>query len=357
MDGLDEMLSNIAEQSSVEDTQTQTQPEITNTQTSEAPLDSTSQGQETEQNQEVTATQDDDAGAKSETDSEFEEWDSTSSDVIPETKELDEDWKELGKALNIPFERKDHVVAEIKRLADEKQIMEKELNTLKSTDPYASDDFKKANEIAKLGGDWKEYLDIASTDYGQYTDDDLVRADIAKYFPQTPEGEEEMESYLQNMSSFDKRVQGSKIREALKQDQEFQKIQKEKEVIERKREADTMLRKTLDGTNEIAGLKLKPNHRKEVYDDISSGQLMNKLFYDDRGQLDYNKMVKNAFVLKNFDKIVSYYQTKSKNEGKKDVINSINNVDLHSSSKIPSPNAGKSASALDNWMDNLSHMR
>lgn len=265
----------------------------------------------------------------------------------------DESWKEIGNVLNLNADKKEVVIEEIKKLSDTKKTLENEIASLKSSSDYASDDIKKANEIAKAGGDWKSYLQISSIDYDAYDDTTLIEADVRKYFPSTEEGQAELTSYLESISDSERKVRGAQIREMLKSEQANRKIEVERTAKEQKMQADENLRKALDSMNDVYGYKLKPSNKTEIYNDISSGKMVNSMFYNDKGELDFNKMAKNAFILKNFEKLLNYYRNNSKNEGKQEVINSINNLDLNQTSQLPTATA-QTKSPLDNWISSMS---
>jgi hypothetical protein len=288
---------------------------------------------------------------------EIEDWDL---EKQPAKVEPSKDLEELSKALNLPFNDPVHIINEVKNLKTTNSELEKQIAASKTQEQFANEDIKKANEIAKNGGDYREYLGLAESeknfnvDYNAIPDKTLlVESELRSLFPNTPEGQRELEMYLEGLSDVDLRVRASKIRQDLNAWQNTEKgrittekLRIETAVNEKKKAEDASLRKELDQLTSIGDFKIKPEHRREIYESFTENKVIGELFYNDKKQFDAKKAIETYAKVKFYDKHIAYLKSKSKVEGRKEVINSATNINLNKTSAFASPEV-KSSHPLD----------
>ncbi len=278
------------------------------------------------------------------------EWDSEvieepEADIIVDTKET---FKEIGKALE--FEDVEDVNQLVAKVQEKVRAEKEDVLT------NVPDNLKEAMEIAKQGGDYLSYLEVSSVDIDSYSDRDVYEESILSHFTDKDGkiDEDGLSEYMEALSDKQIEIEGKKIKESYKNSVNSRKeaIQNESESI--KRENDSMLRKSLDGVKDINGFKVTPKHKQDLYNKISSGQIVNDLFNDSKGKLDFDKVINTYFIVQNFNKIKSYYEGKTRNQTKRDLIDELGNHQVQTPGSLAQPDVETTKTSLDAYMSQLS---
>jgi hypothetical protein len=191
---------------------------------------------------------------------------------------------------------------------------------------FSNEALKQANEIAKSGGDWRGYLSTESANYKQIADKDLVIQELQNVMGKSEDFD--AEDYVDGMSDAEIRIKGAEIRQRLERQDEVKRQEIIQETTQRKAMIDTGIKDALSRVDDVAGFRVSDNHKSEIFDGLTSGKLIRDMFYTDNGQPDYGKMVDSAFKALYFDKVVGYLKTASANDGKRQVLKNLQNVDL-----------------------------
>jgi hypothetical protein len=280
----------------------------------------------------------------------IEDWDSST--VPEEEAEVDSfDFSTLSTDLGVEISSKENLVNKFKELSQKINILEQEKDSAFSNIPS---DLRDALEVAKSGGDYLSFLNIATVDYSQYDPVDLFENEIYATFTdaQGNVNEEKANEYLDGLSDVEKEIQGKKIQKQYIDIQKRKAEDYQQKVLEKKHYADQQLKSVIDKTDQISGYKLTAAHKQSLYSDITSGKLFQDLFYGANGDYDFKKLVEVGFKAKNFDKLQNYLKTKIKNSTKKEVIQSITNAELEKSTQ-PVETRNEQISPLDSYMKTL----
>lgn len=287
--------------------------------------------------------------------SEITDWDS--SPVTPATSEASAafDFSSIGKTFNVEAKSQDELISHFKTLKEENEAFKKASPS--QAEIFANDVLKQANEIAKANGDYLGFLGVATINYDAVDDRTLLESQVRGYFPEGAEGDEQTKNYLDNMDGVELRVKASQARDMLKAGQmqekqsrvsqiEAQKLQREQQ----KQSMDKQLSETLGSIKDVDGFVLNPSHKKQLFADLSTGDIYKKHFYTD-GKYDFNKAVRAAFILNEYDKVSSYLKSKAKLEGTRQVINTLTNAELNKTTTTVSSSPAKSP--MDDWFERL----
>ena len=257
---------------------------------------------------------------------------------------------ELSKAIGKDFTSFDEVKNEITAVLSQKAELEKKLSESGSTGTYANDDIRVADELARTGGDWKSYLLEQQINFDQVPDLDLVVA--YKLKPFFKDNEEAMQQFLSTKSDVEIQMLAYDVRSQLKFEQKA-KLDSIRQEAERKRyETDLALRGAIDRTNELYGMKLTGQDKKEIFDDVTTKNFLNSIFYKKDGSINHDKIVEAAFLMKNAKKIVKTAITKAMNQGKAEILNEVSNPNLRGNGQFAQPASSKKNN-VDKFYDGL----
>lgn len=281
---------------------------------------------------------------------EIDDWDDApEADVTPEKTF---DFSELGKALNDEtIKSQEDVISRMQELKTKVSELEKIKDSALDDVP---EDLKKAIELSKSGADYLNYLGISSVDYAQVDPVELFEYEVTQMFTDKDGNvnEEKLSEYLDNLPEVDKELRGRQIQKQYIAEQQSRKEQFAQEAQRKRAESDVQLQKVLSSTEAIAGFKLKPSHKKSLYEDITSGKMMKELFYGKDGKYDFQKVVETAFKAKNFDKIQNHLRQQVRSSTKKEILNDVTNSNVKSPPQQPNA-APKTKSALDSYLESL----
>ena len=118
-------------------------------------------------------------------------------------------------------------------------------------------------------------------------------------------------------------------------------------------EVDKNIRTALDGKDELFGMKLTPSMKKDTYSDITTKNFLNSIFYDKKGEVNYNGMVEAAFLIKNIKNIMKSNMTKYTNKGIEGVLNEVSNPVVRRNGEYAAPKEKKETTDLGDYMSAL----
>jgi hypothetical protein len=244
------------------------------------------------------------------------DWLDNPTEEAEETKEGNfEVYTEIASALGVEsFGDKDTVINHLKELNESKASLEKELESARQETPFANDDIKKANELAKAGGDFNKYLQLSNVDYSSIDDDSLLVELVAK--PTLGDNPEQINEWLGGLTPAQKQFEASRLRQELvnRDNQEKQAILKQ--AADKKTAMDSGIKSILQKKSDMFGLKVTPAMKKKSFDKLTSEKGLFSHIIGKDGNVDYNKAVEAEFILSNFDTIVKNALTNERNKVK-----------------------------------------
>lgn len=258
--------------------------------------------------------------------------------TTPEAFDFDSFVKDIG----VEVKSKDEFKTKVK------ELMAKE-------DPLKGipDNLRKAVEFAKSGGDPLQYLKISQVDYSQIEPGVLYENHILSTVGDKAKAQE----YLDSLSPLAKEIEGERLKTQYIQMQNQQELQLRQELeanakqeLKRKAENEQRLRETINKVDDVAGFKVKPSQKDRFLKDVTEGKLTQKLFFNEKGEYDYDKMFKINFLAENFDQIQKYYKGKVKTETTKSIINDLQNVQIDKPTGTPQVDSAPKSN-FDHWAD------
>lgn len=271
---------------------------------------------------------------------------STQTSAISETEV---DYSEFGKAIGIEGKSRAEVLDEIKGLKSKYDAALEQQENFK----FASPELEKANELAKMGGDYREYLGLTEVNYDNYRNEDLIAHSDLLVMPEFKDengnpNTEAVNEYLKSLSPQQIAVRGNQIRNELKNHQEMEKARIMQEAQERKAKTDASLRNYLDNTKELYGLKLNAATRKEMYNAVTSEDFTKTLFFNKQGELDPERVIGLTFLAKYGGKILNVAKNKGNAEAHEQFYNEVSQPQTNTrKGNFVTPPDEKAVSPLD----------
>ncbi len=279
------------------------------------------------------------------------DWDPlTVSDKVDDKPKYD--FKSLGKALDLEdIDSEDKLISHYKTVVSKN----KELEKISADFTSAPEPLREALEVAKAGGDYLEYLGISTVDYDSIDDRSLYEESLINLGLFVDKAgnidEDGLAEYIDSLPEKTIGVEAAKVRAQAKQQQAIQK-----QAIVQKAEAQRQatvkaLRDALNSMESVGPFKLSESHRKAMFDDMSSGQIMKVLFYDSNGKFDYQKAARIYFKEKYEQRINQLLSDAVKNQTTKKIANDLKNVDLNNNGRPTNPTTPNNAvDPIDAWM-------
>jgi hypothetical protein len=189
------------------------------------------------------------------------------------------------------------------------------------------ENFKKAIDIARNDGDYLEFLGITSVNYDAVADVDLVQNHYAQMFKKADGSidTEMLEMKLDSMSEADIRVEGETLKAQYKQAQAQKAANLEAEAARNRELADKALKAELENLKEHNGFKYSPTHKKQLYDGITSGDMISKMFHGADGKMDYKKVIAAYSNYLYGEKQNKYLRQQIATKTKKEVLDKLSN--------------------------------
>ena len=286
----------------------------------------------------------------------YSEWsndsveESTSEDP---TEGLGEEMSSIASELNLEASSKDELIEKLKTKLNDGKSNDEVYNEVLEGLPK---DLVDAVKLAKDGGDYKTLMEVSNADYNQVSDEALYGNMIEQYFTDA-EGnfnETGLQEHLDSLSENELRIKAGEIRSSLIAQQEIAKQNVLREQTEKKTRAQAGIKKALESFEDVNGFKARPDDKKAIYDSVVNDTLIKDLFFGDDGSVDYSKVSEAMFKINNFDKITNFLVTKSKNDGKRAIVQKMTNPEV----KVPGkPVAAKDGNSLksqqEKWLKSL----
>ena len=194
---------------------------------------------------------------------------------------------------------------------------------------FATPLLKEANEIAKQGGDWQQYLSISEINYDAIPDSDLVLYDVKGY----KEDAQAAQEFVEGLTDEQMKFHADKVRRELKGKQEAQKQEIKQKAQEYQQWYDKGVTEAVKSVNAVGGVKVPHQTRDKIArmltsfnPKVNATEFNAKYFLNEKGQPDFKKMSEVAYKLELFDSVVEVAKKQSKVEGKKEMIQKIANV-------------------------------
>jgi len=221
---------------------------------------------------------------------------------------------------------------------------------------FANDLIREANEIMKQGGDWVNYLGIASYDYDAVPDAELLSYELMSDF----DTKEELSDYMASLDETQIRLNAKRIRKDLKMQQEAQKQAIAVRAQNQQKAYDESLRKAINSVDRVDRVVVKDHDKSRIekmltsYNDKAKAtEFQIKHFLKPNGEPDFPKMVQSAYKLEMFDKVLEYATRSAKNSGKASVIQSLSNVEKPTNTNIVSTTPRKAMSIVESEVERL----
>jgi len=189
-------------------------------------------------------------------------------------------------------------------------------------------ELRTAMELAQNGGDYLAALGVAQIDYNQIPASDFVRT----MFPNTPEGEEKFNEFIENTHPSTIDFQGAQLRNQAIQRQQAELNYIRTQSIERKQANENAIRKELDGMQNFLGNKVTPSDRQKVYDALSKG-LAGEYKRPD-GTIDAKRAVTEKMIIALAPTLIKNAKHKGVTEGATRVVTQAANVQLNKTTPI-----------------------
>jgi hypothetical protein len=241
---------------------------------------------------------------------------------------------------------------------DPKELKEKLKSSPPAEDVLSGVDerLKKAIEFSKKGGDYLALLGVSKIDYSQINPTALYENAILSDPNYSPEEAREL---LDSLSPLQKKERGLQLRNDYERIQKSQLSQFEESIkaieqskTERKAKADKELKTTLDKVEKIAGLTVKPHHKADIFDAITSGRMQQELFFNQKtGDYDYQSMIETYFVKKNLPKILDHLKKVTSSDTLRGFVKEVTNASLDKSKEAPAPVVEKPSDPLMTAVD------
>lgn len=286
-------------------------------QSKESPAEEEISTESEPQNEEDTL--EDDKASKevvSEEDDVISDWD-VSSEEDSEKEQFD--YKSFARELGVDAESKEEFVIKVNELKAKAE----------APDPLADlpENFRKAIDIARNDGDYLEFLGITSVNYDAVPDINLVQNHYSQVFRKADGSidQEMLEAKLDRMDEADIRIEGETLKRQYKQAQAQKTANLEAEAARNREQADKALRAELDNLKEYNGFKFSPSHKKQLYDGITSGDMISKMFHGSDGKMDYKKVISAYSNYLYGEKQNKYLRQQIATKTKKEVLDRLSN--------------------------------
>ena len=260
------------------------------------------------------------------------DWDVVENEVeAGETKPAEVDFKSIASELGFEAATKEELIEKVSEVKAKAE----------APDALADlpDNLKEAITIAKQDGDYLEYLGLTSVDYDAYDNAVIVQNHYANVLRDANGNvdTEKLEMMMDSMTEAEIDVKGIELKQSYKaaRDQRSNAI-KEKAARERQ-EADRQLKSTLDSLTDHRGFKLNSTHKKQLYDGISSGDMISQMFNGPDGKPDMNKVVRAYSDFLFADKQNKFLRQQASTQAKKEVLNRLSNKQIEPKTSLPTP--------------------
>lgn len=256
----------------------------------------------------------------------------------------DVNWSEIGKAIGITADVKgvEDVTTYVKSL---QQTVE-DLKSKPALDESVPVEIKEALEIHKNGGDYMSYLMVSAEDYSTADPIELFEDEVAELFYDEKTGqfnEQQYYDYIDSISDADKLFRGKQIQRELTMMQKEKKRELQEQVYREKQANLQALEKSLDQFNKVGTFEVTPKVKKQMLQELASGQFMQNLGVAPDGKHNWNKLLDAYFKARYFDTVQAYNEKKAQRSTMRQVLDSTTNSSVKRNGTLG--NAAESAPA------------
>jgi hypothetical protein len=188
-------------------------------------------------------------------------------------------------------------------------------------------DLRDAIELAKDGGDYREFLQVATVDISKVDPTALAEEQIASYFYDS-DGAFDQEGYteqLERLTDRELEFKGKEIQRQMLAEQARAREALNARATQKRQLRELEARRAVDDLKDVGGFQLKPQHKADILSTLSSNAYEDKLFNGADGKRDYSKVARLLFLDENFDAINQMFKTRIRNGMKREVIDEIGN--------------------------------
>lgn len=266
-------------------------------------------------------------------------WDDTPEEEV-NTSTPQIDYSELGSALELgDIKTKEDLITKVSEYKSKlKALEEKPLEGI-------NEELREVIEVAKTG-DWKEYLASQIIDFSQldpvleFEDDFRARASRdARFFTDGKPDPQKIQEALDTYPEVQRAYEGQKILEYKALNQQRQREAIKAKAQAKRQEADKNLATATKNLGELLpletyGIKFEPKHSAEIYNGITNSKLTKKhlgLSYEDliRSGADMKSVARSITLAEKGEKMIAHKAGKSKVEAKKELLKTVQNVQLN----------------------------
>jgi hypothetical protein len=179
-----------------------------------------------------------------------------------------------------------------------------------------------ANELATQGVKYADYLAFQQTDFTKIADETLLRQQLSEYFDGD---QDQIENALDEMTPTQKLIQAKQYRQSLISTQTSEKAFAESLVTKGREQYQQGIREAFNSIDAISGVKVQPQH-KQILQNKLNGKSFDAIYLQTDGRLDPRKVAEAAMKIEYFNNVAKVASQKAKSEAKKEVFESMSNV-------------------------------
>lgn len=273
-----------------------------------------------------------------------EDGDNVESNVEQNTESAP-DYLSISKALGFEAGTKEDFEAHYKDLNEKVANYEAQLKEQSSESVFANEQIAKANEISKNGGDWQAYLQLDQMDISSLSDDVIIAEFGLK--PIFGDDEASINEAMNDLKPYQKKQEAYRLRQELENDKKAELLKMENASKQKKQMINDSIKNQIAQTDNLYGLKIDDKTKKEMYDNITSTDFINSIFYDDKGQINPKAIVETAFLVKNIKNIVKTNINLARNTATKEIFDEISQPQVKRQGTFASPTPKKPMNAMD----------
>ena len=165
------------------------------------------------------------------------------------------------------FNNEQSVIAEVKNIAKERDELRKAVEESKNEAPFANEDIKRANELAKSGGDFNSYLQLSQIDYNSVDDETLLMEGLIR---PSFKSEEEAQEYFSGMTEPQKKMEAQRFRNNLIQEQGQKKQDIIKQANDKRASVNDGIKNALTKKDTMFGMTIKNADKKKLFSKLTS---------------------------------------------------------------------------------------
>lgn len=285
----------------------------------------------------------------------IDNWDTIVADTeIKSVAPVEFDFTTIGKDLGLEVRTKDELVNQVRAIRTQADQLKQERDSLLSNVPQ---DLVKAIDLAKKGGDYLGYLGIGATDYATADPVEVYTKFVENSLTDPKTGVtdwDKVDSHLDKLDDADLEIRGRQIQLQYVQYQNEQRAQKEQQIYAQRQEQERDIRQAVDRLEKVGDFKVSSTHKQEIYQDLLADPL--KDYRKGNGQFDFEKLARDRFILKNYEKLDKFRQQQIKNAAKREILNEITNPELTKPGALPAPIV-KKGYTMDDLLNDVSRVK